>query len=50
MRELFAVPFRRSFGGARRGDHMVRVTVRFQACCELSCLAPASVNIARPVR
>lgn len=37
-------------GAPGAGDHIVRVTVRFQACSDSSCLPPASVNFALPVR
>ena len=32
------------------GDHVVQVTVRYQACDEASCLMPASVQLAVPVK
>src|SRR5262249_14888912 len=39
--------FAAALGG---GDHMVGVTVRFQACDDASCLDPSSVQLRVPVR
>lgn len=32
------------------GDHVVNVTVRYQACDDVSCLVPSSVQLPVPVR
>ena len=47
VRGMLPLTFSAAPGG---GDHVVEVTVRYQACDEASCLMPASVQLAVPVK
>ena len=47
VRSTVPLTFAAAPGG---GDHLVGVTVRYQACDDASCLVPASVQLQVPVR